>query len=153
MPALEKLITQAKFKDEKQKALVGLLYVSNVITGYHEELFKKYGITCQQYNALRIMRAQLPKPCTVNLVRDRMIDKMSDTSRIVERLRKAGFVERIQSEKDRRAVDIIITPSGLRLLKRLDKEEKKMHKPTELISAKEARALNATIEKILDALV
>ena len=119
MPSIETLIKQSKFRDEKHKAIISVLYTANALNNFHENYFKKYELTSQQYNALRILRGQHPKPATVNLIRERMMDKMSDASRIVERLRKAGFVERVASKRDRRAVDVLITQKGLDVLARL----------------------------------
>ena len=119
MPSIETLIKQSKFRDEKHKAIISVLYTANALNNFHENYFSKYELTSQQYNALRILRGQHPKPATVNLIRERMMDKMSDASRIVERLRKAGFVERVASKRDRRAVDVLITQKGLDVLARL----------------------------------
>ncbi|HRG90614.1 MAG TPA: helix-turn-helix domain-containing protein, partial [Chitinophagales bacterium] len=93
MPSIEELIKQTKFRDEKHKAIISILYTANLLNNFHEDYFKQFDLTSQQYNALRILRGQHPNPATVNLIRERMMDKMSDASRIVERLRKAGFVE------------------------------------------------------------
>src|SRR3989442_1200489 len=70
---------------------------------------KKFGISQQQYNILRILRGQGEKPASVNLLRERMLDKSSDASRLVERLRVKGLAERIICPSDRRSVEIRIT--------------------------------------------
>src|SRR5690606_22682725 len=80
-------------------------------------------ITLQQFNILRILRGQHPQPATVNLLKERMLDKMSDASRIVERLVKKKLAVREVNRKDRRAVDIYITEKGLELLKKLDEKD------------------------------
>lgn len=153
MPTLEQLIKQAKFRNERHKALIGILYANNLINGAYEEIFKRFNLTIQQYNALRILRGQYPNPCTINLIRDRMLDKMSDASRIVERLRKAGFAERVISVKDRRAVDVIITQAGLDLLTQIDKYENEMDKPAGKLTDAEAKQFNELLEKIFEGLV
>src|ERR1700743_2555363 len=104
MPSIEELIKQDKFRNNHHKNVISLNYAANLMNRYHDDVFAKFGITGQQYNVLRILRGQHPQPVTVGLIRERMIDKMSDASRIVERLRKGGFIERITNKKDRRAV-------------------------------------------------
>lgn len=150
MAKLEELIQQTKFRSEKQKALISVMLVSNLLDNHHETFFKKFGLTLQQYNVLRILRGQFPNPCTVNLIRERMLDRMSDASRIVERLRKAGFVERVQSEKDRRAVDVLITRKGLNTLTTIDKYEEEMQRPVDLLTEKDAKQLTELLQKMLD---
>ncbi len=152
MPTIEQLIHQPKFNDEKHKAIISILYAANLITNHHESFLKHYGITCQQYNALRILRGQHPKPCTVGLIRERLIDRMSDASRIVERLRKASLVERVPSVNDRRAVDVAITPKGLELLDNIDQRENELSASTQKLTKAEAATLNLLMEKIFDKL-
>lgn len=150
MAQLEELIKQTKFKSEKQKALIGIMLVSNWLNNHHDVFFKRFGLTLQQYNVLRILRGQFPTACTVNLIRERMLDRMSDASRIVERLRKAGFVERVQSTRDRRAVDVIITRKGLNTLATIDTLEEELLRPTRNLSENEARQLTTLLQKMLD---
>lgn len=152
MSTIENLIKQSKFRDEKHKAIISVLYTANLLNGFHEEYFKKFDLTSQQYNALRILRGQHPNPATVNLIRERMMDKMSDASRIVERLRKAGFVERVVSKKDRRAVDVIITQKGLDVMAAIDANDSKIDKPTSKLTQDEAAELSRLLGKMLEAL-
>jgi MarR family multiple gene transcriptional regulator MgrA len=149
MGSIEELIKQSKFKNESHKATVSLLYTANMLTYFHENFLGKFGLTLQQFNVLRILRGQLPNPATINLIRDRMMDKMSDASRIVERLRKAGFVERITSEKDRRAVDVKITDKGLEVLASIDGLQDEMDKPLINLNDAEKKQLNKLLDKIL----
>ncbi len=150
MPSVEELIHLSKFKNEKHKCIVSIICASNLICNHHEEILEKYGLTLQQFNVLRILRGQSPSPSTVNLIRERMMDKMSDASRIVERLRKAELVERVQCEKDRRAVDVLITKKGLNLLSQIDKLESRMQQPFAKLNDKEAKLLNELIAKVLN---
>lgn len=153
MPTIESLIKQTKFKDEQQKAMISVIYTANALNNFHENYFSKHQLTLQQYNALRILRGQYPKPATVNLIRERMIDKMSDASRIVERLRKGGFLNRVVSKTDKRAVDVMITQKGLDVLSVIDLDTDKTEVPTKLLSEAEAKELSRLIGKIIDALV
>lgn len=149
MRSLEERIKQSKFRNEKHKTVISILYTSNVVTAHYEEAFGKYGITLQQFNVLRILRGQNPAPSTVNLIRERMLDKMSDASRIVERLRKADLVDRVPSKKDRRAVDVVITKKGLDVLTQIDKVELHLQEPLKGLSDSEAKLLNDLLEKIM----
>ena len=153
MPSIEQLIKQTKFRDEKHKAIISVLYTANALNTFHEKYFSQYNLTSQQYNALRILRGQHPKPATVNLIRERMMDKMSDASRIVERLRKAGFVERVVNKLDRRAVDVQITQKGLDVLAEIDAHDEKTDTPTKYLNQDEAKELSRLIGKVIDALV
>jgi DNA-binding MarR family transcriptional regulator len=117
---LEDEIQQKKFKNEHQKATVNLLYSSGYLINLFNEKAKSFDITRQQYNVLRILRGQYPKAATINLIKDRMLDKMSDASRIVERLRIKGLLEREISKSDKRAVDISITKKGIDILAEME---------------------------------
>ena len=117
---LEDEIKQSKFKNEFHKATLNIIFTAAWLNGEHTRFFKKYGISPQQYNILRILRGQHPKPATINLLIERMLDKMSNASRLVEKLRLKEFVERCANEKDRRAVDVVITKKGIDLLTEID---------------------------------
>ena len=149
MGTVEDIIQQKKFTDDYHRAYVGVAYLFNVMDYIHQQLFKEYDITPQQYNALRILRGQHPKPATVGLIKERMIDRNSDASRIVERLRKAEFVERVTCENDRRAVDVVITEKGLTLLKKLDPIINGLNNPLRMLNAEEIGDLNNTLDKVL----
>ncbi len=148
MGTIEEIIKQKKFENDYHRAFVGITYIYNVIDYAQQHIFKKYDITTQQFNVLRILRGQHPKPSTVGLIKDRMIDRNSDTSRIIERLRKTGYVERVTCENDRRAVDIIITAKGLELLATMDDVIYTISEPLKMLDATEIQELNGLIDKI-----
>jgi MarR family multiple gene transcriptional regulator MgrA len=153
MPTIEELIKQKGFRSEQHKTIISLNYAANLMNRYHDEVLGRFGITGQQYNVLRILRGQYPAPVTVSLIRERMIDKMSDASRIVERLRKIGLIERVTNKKDRRAVDVTITQKGIDILAELDKCEKELYKPMDKLNDEDARQLNALLQRIYDSLL
>ncbi len=153
MPSIEQLIKQSTFRDEKHKAIISTLYTANLLNGYHENYLSQFNLTSQQFNALRILRGQHPQPATVNLIRERMMDKMSDASRIVERLRKAGFVERVTNKSDRRSVDVLITQKGLDVLAEIDAQSLIIDSPTKNLTQEEAKELSRLLGKMIDALV
>ena len=117
-----KEIDNHKFENNHQKSIVNLIYTYGWITNLLGEKLNKYDITLQQYNVMRILRGQHPKPATINLIKVRMLDKMSDASRIVDRLVQKELVDRSINTNDRRAVDILITKKGLDILLKLDAE-------------------------------
>ena len=109
------------FRSAKERAIVNLLFTNNWLTGLQKQTFKPYGITLQQFNVLRILRGQHPEPISTSDIRDRMLDRMSDVSRIVDRLVRKQLVERKTCKTDKRLVDVITTDSGLELLEEIDK--------------------------------
>jgi DNA-binding MarR family transcriptional regulator len=117
---LEKEILSSKFVDDYHKCSVNLIFTYNWFTYLLKKKMSKYHITLQQFNVLRILRGQYPNPATINLIKDRMLDKMSDASRIVDRLIQKGLVTRCTNQSDRRAVDILISDKGLELLNQMD---------------------------------
>ncbi len=114
------LIQQTSFKDKYHEALIGVMLLHQEISNLHHEIFKSQKITTQQYNVLRILRGKYPEISSVHYIKSRMIDKMSDVSRLVERLYIAGYLTRTPNEDDRRLCDIKISPLGLELLSELD---------------------------------
>jgi DNA-binding MarR family transcriptional regulator len=146
---LEKEIHQVKgFRNDYQKASVNIIYTGKWMMQFHADVFKPYNLTIQQYNILRILRGQHPNAATVKLIRERMLDRMSDASRIVELLRKKGLIERTICEGDRRRMDVIITENGLQVLQEIDKESERMDKRLSSLNEQEISQLNFLLDKI-----
>ena len=143
-----KEIKQEKFRNEHQKMLINILFTSGWLSSKHAAYLKPYGISTQQYNILRILRGQHPKPSTVNLLIDRMLDKNSNASRLVEKLRLKNLVERATCPEDRRAVNVIINKNGLNLLVELDKVEESFTTQLNVLSDKEAELVNSLLDKV-----
>lgn len=146
---LETEIKQSKFRNEYHKLAVNIFYTHNWLLSKQTELFKKFDITGSQFNILRILRGQYPHPATVNLLRERMVDKMSDASRLVERLREKGLVKRDYA-KDRRRVDVLITQEGLNLLAEIDKLNDEYDSWFSQLNEIEAKKLNEYLDKLRD---
>jgi len=145
---IEDEIKQDKFKSEYQKLAINLIFTGNWINSSNAELLKPYKLTSQQYNLLRILRGQYPNPVTVNLLIERMLDKMSNASRIVDRLVKKNLVLRKSCPEDRRRVDIVISDKGMKLLDKIDLDEDKWEKRFENLTAKEATELNNFLDRL-----
>jgi DNA-binding MarR family transcriptional regulator len=145
---LEKEINQKKFSNEYQKLAVNIIYTHGWLMNFQNKFFKKHGITAPQYNVLRILRGQHPNSASINLVKDRMLDKASDASRIVERLRVKGLVERVICDDDRRKVNVNITSKGLTVLSKMDHLEKELKGFLGNINKQEAKELNNLLDKL-----
>ena len=145
---LEKEIKQAKFEHEYQKLMLNIIFTSNWLMLKHTQRLKPYGISPQQFNILRILRGQYPNSATVTLLTERMLDKSSNASRLVEKLRLKGLVDRCVCPEDRRAVNVKITQKGLDLLKTLDNQSDSMHRDLQQLSEEEARLVNQLLDRI-----
>ena len=146
--SINKDIHQDKFRNERQKAIVNLLFTYGWTVERLKQFVAEEGITHQQFNILRILRGNHPTPLSTLTIRDRMIDKMSDTSRIVDRLLSKGMVKKVVCKKDRRLVDVTITDKGLKLLEKLDKKQDDMDDILSNLSEKEASNLSRLLDKI-----
>ena len=145
--ALENEINQRKFRNEYQKARLNILYTNNWLTEKITIIFDKWGITPRQFNILRILRGE-GKPLSTLQIRQRMLDKMSDTSRIVDRLVRKGMVRKTPNSVDRRLVDVVITARGRKLLEQIDPLENEMDKMMTNLSEQEASTLNRLLDKL-----
>ncbi|WP_257656395.1 MarR family winged helix-turn-helix transcriptional regulator [Parapedobacter lycopersici] len=144
---IEEEIKTDKFVNEQHRATVNIVFTSNWISHILEERAGEEQITLQQFNVLRILRGRHPKPATNNLLKERMIDKMPDISRIIDRLVVKGLVSRGRCDTDRRAVDVRITPKGLAVLNRLD-ERMLMMDMLHRMTDEECRQLNELLDKM-----
>lgn len=130
--------------------MLNLIYTTNWLTSKQDSLFKDSGITVQQYNVLRILRGQYPNPCSIKLIKERMLDRMSDTSRIVDKLYTKKLLARNECPNDRRSVNVIISNQGLELLKSLDYVDDLSKQNLKSLSDKEIDTLNYLLDKLRD---
>jgi uncharacterized lipoprotein YddW (UPF0748 family) len=145
--ALENEINQRKFRTEYQKARINIIYTYNWLSEKISSIFEEWDVTPRQFNILRILRGE-GKPLSTLQIRQRMLDKMSDTSRIVDRLLKKGLVRKTPNGEDRRLVDVVITPKGKKLLENIDPFEDHADKIMENLSEEETRTLNKLLDKL-----
>jgi MarR family 2-MHQ and catechol resistance regulon transcriptional repressor len=145
---IEKDISQSKFLNEYQKAGINLIYTYGWIMEKFREIFASEDITPQQFNILRILRGSYPKPLSTLQIRERMLDKMSDTSRIVDRLVNKGLVKKGTCKEDRRLVDITITDKGKKVLEKLDERQEELDNILGNLTNKEAATLSELLDKI-----
>lgn len=145
---IEKDINQTKpFRSEFQKATINLIYTHNWLSLKMKSFFKPHGITIQQYNVLRILKGA-NEPLSTSCIRDRMIEKMADTSRLVERLSAKGWVNREASATDKRLVEITLTDEGLEYVSRLQGLDQHIESIYKNLSADEANKLNKILDKM-----
>ena len=147
---IEQDIQQAKFRNAQQKAAINLIYTLSWMRDRTKCIFEAEDITPQQFNILRILRGSFPEPLSTLQIRERMLEKMSDTSRIVDRLITKGLVKKLTCKNDRRLVDVIISDKGKKLLERLDARQDEIDGVLGKLSEKDANILSDLLDKIRD---
>ena len=140
-------LKQTKFPSEASKAVVNAIYTGNWIVQQQQELLKPFGLTVQQYNVLRILRGQQGNPMTVLAITERMLDKMSNASRLVDKLVEKDLVLRRECPQDRRAVDVLILPSGLDLLTQVDQVQNDWGKHFDTLGVKRLEEMNQILDE------
>ncbi len=146
---IEKDIQTQNFRNEYQKATVNIIFSANWLHEKINVFLEEEGITQQQFNIMRILRGS-QKPLSTLQIRERMLDKMSDTSRIVERMLKKGLVEKKICSTDKRLVDVILSEEGYTILEKIDKKNNEMDNVLKHLSVDEARELNTLLDKMRD---
>ncbi len=146
---IEQEIKQKKFNSEYQKAHINILFTASWLSQQSTHLLRPLNISWQQFNILRILRGMTPEPATVKVLTERMIDKMSNASRLVDKLNKKGLVKRVACPEDRRRVNVYITQEGLELLKKASAlMENNLRERMGNISMEEAAQLNLLLDKM-----
>ena len=140
-------INQQKFHSEYQKSVINIIYTYNWLREKLQGIFDREDLTMQQFNILRILRGNAA-PLSTLQIRERMLDKMSDTSRIVDRLIAKGLVKKIVNKTDKRLVDVSISEKGKKLLQKTDVFESEIEQLMVNISEAEAKTLNKLLDKI-----
>lgn len=139
---------KSKFRNEYHRLAVNVLYTHGWLDSIYSQKFKEYGLTSQQFNILRILRGQHPNSATIGLLKERMLEKIPDVSRLVDRLVNKKLIDRNPSVKDRRKVDVTITDKGLELLSEIDKSDSEFDSYLKSLNKKEAATLNTLLDKL-----
>lgn len=147
---LEEEIKQSKFASQHHKAMINILFTGSWLAGKNKSYFKKFNISPEQFNVLRILRGSHPSPMRLADIAERMIDKSSNCTRLVEKLRLKGLVNRKTCEANRRQVDISITDKGIKLLDQIDVPSEAFYEPLQNITIQEAKELNRILDKLRD---
>ncbi len=140
-------LKQRTFISETSKSVVNIIFTGNWMMQKMHELLKPFGLTPQQYNVLRILRGQQNNPMTVLAITERMLDKTSNASRLVDKLLEKKFVLRKECPRDRRAVDIIILPAGLTILSEIDQVQKAWEMNFQSINPDKMSQLNDLLDE------
>jgi len=144
---LEKDINQKRFRNEWQKAMINLIYTHNWMNEKFKSILDRFDLTAQQFNILRILRGA-GEPLSTLQIRARMLDKMSDTSRIVDRLILKNLVRKSTCSHDKRLVDVVITNDGLAVLEKMDTLNHEIDRILSGLSPEEAAQLNRLLDKM-----
>jgi MarR family multiple gene transcriptional regulator MgrA len=153
MVTLDQLIKIRSFQSEKNKLVVGLMYVAGLVKRHQENILSRENLTYQQFNVLRILRGQNNQAVSINVIKERMVDQTSDVSRITERLAKAGLITIKPNQNDKRVCDVLITKKGLDALAGIDRFSEEMNELPIPFSNDEAERMNLLLQQILDKLV
>jgi DNA-binding MarR family transcriptional regulator len=138
---------KSHFNSEAQRSFINIFYTANHFALKLNHILKPFSISQQQYNVLRILNGQFPKPASVNLITERMLDKASNASRLVEKLRLKGFIERIECPNDRRRVNVSITKKGIALLNELTPKVREIELKLTQFSDDELKTLNRMLDQ------
>lgn len=145
---IEEAIQQKSFKSESQKLMANLLYSGLWIKENIKLFLDPYDITQQQYNILRILRGAKGEALSTLQIRERMIDKMSDTSRLVDRLQLKELVRKNPCPYDKRLVQVYISDKGIAVLSKIDEQYKNFHNCLSCLSNDEKKQLNGLLDKM-----
>lgn len=144
---LEEVIKQDQFKNPYYKAILNIRVTESWLSSQINQRLKPFGISQEQYNVLRILKGQYPNPSSLLLITERMVNRMSNATRLVEKLRKGGYVTRKECPSNRRKVDILITDKGLELLEQIKPELDESMDNMKNLSVEEANLLNELLDK------
>lgn len=145
---IEQEIQQTNFTNPFHKAVLNVKFTANWLSGISLPIFKKYGISEEQFNVLRILKGQYPTPSSLQLITERMLNRMSNVTRLVEKLRINGYVTREICPENRRRVNILITNQGLELLEQVSPEIDNALNGENQLTDTEIDTLNQLLDKI-----
>ncbi len=139
-----------RFRNESHKAVINIIYTGNYLNNKFFGLIKEFGLSTQQYNILKILRGFGEKQRSISFIKERMLDKSSDVSRIIDRLFVKGFVERCENENDRRQKSVSISKKGLDFLVKTDFAENYTDNLISNLTENEIEILNSLLDKLRD---
>lgn len=146
---IEQSIRQSSFSCEEEKLVVNIIFTSNRLNFLTSQIFKPFGLSTEQYNVLRILRGQKGSPISLLDIKDRMLDKSSNVSRLIDKLVYKAFITRNVSKSDRRKVDVLITASGMDVLTEIDEKLTLFYKKIDVfISLSDAKQMNTLLDDI-----
>lgn len=151
MKELEDILKTKSEMPLAKKTVINISYTNTIIKDSILHALKPFDISIEQFNVLRILRGQHGKPTNLQDIQDRMVSKMSNTTRLVDKLILKGFVERFVCEKNRRKVEIFITQKGKEALLDIDPiVEQTETQITSALTQEELKTLNHLLTKLRD---
>ncbi|MFP4091484.1 MAG: MarR family winged helix-turn-helix transcriptional regulator [Cyclobacteriaceae bacterium] len=144
---LEEVIKQKEFKSPLYKAILNIRVTESWLSNQVNQTLKPFGLSQEQYNVLRILNGQYPNPSPLQLISERMVNRMSNATRLVEKLRQNGLVTRQECPSNRRKVDILITQKGIDLLQEIRPQLDATMDNMNSLDAAEAEQLNYLLDK------
>jgi len=140
---------KGRFRNERHKGMINLSFTEKHLTYSFLQFLKEYGLTEPQYNILRVLRGfQSQGPSSIGFIKERMLDRNSDVSRLIDKLFEKGLVDRKESKSDRRQKDVEITDQGLQLLTDMLNCEKRVDTMLDHLTDEEVIELNRLLDKI-----
>ncbi len=147
---IEEIIKSENEIPDNRRFILSILLSNNLINDKVSEALKPFDLTIPQFNVLRILRGQKGQPSNLSTIQDRMVSKMSNTTRIVDKLISKEYVSRVVCENNRRKVEITITSQGLSILSEVDPVINKTEEAiTENLSSAEIITLSEILQKLL----
>jgi len=144
----EELKQNKRFKNPHHRMIVNIIFTGNWVQRNIGAQLRPFGLSLQQYNVLRILRGQYPNPSTLGMVQERMMDRMSNATRLIDKLLDKELVERYQCKSNRRKVDIIITQKGLELQAQTDVIIDSLEQDYQSLTTEEATQLGLLLDKL-----
>lgn len=145
---IEKEISYHQFRSEYEKIIVNIYFTNNWLFEKYGQTLSKYNLTAQQYNVLKILHSAYPKTVTNSHIKERMLDRSSDITRIVERLLAKNFIARRRDQSNRRKVLIKLNVVGYHLMEKMNKEVQVFENLVKHLTPKEAIELNKLLDKV-----
>lgn len=140
-------VIKSKFQSSQQKAIINIRYTSNWMANIQNSYMSQFDISMAQFNILRILRGA-KEALNVNTVKERMIEKSPNTTRLMDKLIEKGLIDRIRCEQDRRVVYVSISKTGLELLAKIDIDFNQVFLFSENLTVDEAETLSKLLDKL-----
>lgn len=146
--SIENDIKQKSFKNVYQKVAVNLMYTDSWLLNNYSKILKPYNLSEKQYFVLKILSANYPNAVSINFIIERMLDKMSNVSRLIDKLLEKGLVIKVKSSSDRRSKDILLSNEGLNLIKEVECQMNHQEQKIATLSEEELSILNDLLNKV-----
>lgn len=144
----EKVIRQSKFESGFQKAIINLFYTSNCFRDAHLTIFSKYHIQSQHFNVLRILKGKHPDPVSPGYIKEVMLDKGRDLTRLIDKLQSMGWVHRHICPENKRKMNITLTESGYNTVVTITTKVNEMDERLAILTDEEYHLLSDLLDKM-----